>query len=132
MDLMLQIPDDIAPHLTEGGGDLSRVALESVALEALRAGRITKVQLRKMLGLERIELDGFLKAHGIYEEYTLEDFEQERQALKEAVHVPPAQGSMPVAASVVEACERLKTFGKSHGLSLGGLTLRELRHEARP
>lgn len=81
MDLMLQIPDDIAPHLTEGGGDLSRVALESVALEALRAGRITEVQLRKMLGLARIELDGFLKAHGIYEEYTLEDFEQERQAL---------------------------------------------------
>jgi hypothetical protein len=30
-------------------------------------------------GFER----GFLKAHGIYQEYTLEDFEQERQALKE-------------------------------------------------
>jgi VIT1/CCC1 family predicted Fe2+/Mn2+ transporter len=59
------------------------VALESVALEALRAGRITEVQLRQMLGLARIELDGFLKAHGIYQEYTLEDFEQERQALKE-------------------------------------------------
>jgi|HubBroStandDraft_2_1064218.scaffolds.fasta_scaffold633906_2 hypothetical protein len=51
--------------------------------------------------------------------------------LEEAVHVP-AQEPAPVAASVVEACERLKTFGKSHGLSLGGLTLRELRHEARP
>jgi hypothetical protein len=51
--------------------------------------------------------------------------------LEEAVHVPPAQGSA-VAASVAEACERLRTFGKSHGLSLGGLTLRELRHEARP
>jgi hypothetical protein len=81
MEVILQIPDAIAPHLTEDGGDLSRVALESVALEALRAGRITEVQLRKMLGLARIELDGFLKAHGIYQEYTLEDFEQERQAL---------------------------------------------------
>lgn len=83
MDLTVHIPDDIAPHLIEGGGDLSRVALESLALEALRAGRITKVQLRKMLGLARIELDGFLKAHGVYDAYTLEDFEQERQALKE-------------------------------------------------
>jgi hypothetical protein len=36
-----------------------------------------------IFGLGRIELDGFLKAHGIYQEYTLEDFEQERQALKE-------------------------------------------------
>jgi hypothetical protein len=83
MEVTLHIPDAIAHHLTEGGGDLSRVALESVALEALRVGRITEVQLRKMLGLARIELDGFLKAHGIHQEYTLEDFEQERQALKE-------------------------------------------------
>ena len=38
-----------------------------------------------MLGFEtRWEMDRFLKSHGIYEEYTLEDFEQERQALKDA------------------------------------------------
>ena len=30
------------------------------------------------------------------------------------------------------AIERLKTFGKTHGLSLGGMTIRELRDEARP
>ena len=58
-------------------------ALEAFALEELRAGHITESQLRKMLGLGRIQLDGFLKAHGIYQDYTLEDFEAERQALKE-------------------------------------------------
>jgi hypothetical protein len=26
----------------------------------------------------------------------------------------------------------LATFGKKHGLSLGGITIRDLRHEARP
>ena len=31
-----------------------------------------------------------------------------------------------------EAIERLRNFGKMHGLSLGGITIRELRHEARP
>ncbi len=31
-----------------------------------------------------------------------------------------------------EAIERLRTFGKTYGLSLGGMTIRELRHEARP
>jgi hypothetical protein len=31
-----------------------------------------------------------------------------------------------------QAIERLKTFGKTHGLSLGGMTIRELRDEARP
>jgi hypothetical protein len=38
----------------------------------------------------------------------------------------------PPAAEVVEAIERLRSFGKTHGLSLGGMTIRELRHEARP
>jgi hypothetical protein len=33
---------------------------------------------------------------------------------------------------VVEAIETLKGFGKAHRLSLGGMTIRELRHEARP
>ena len=33
---------------------------------------------------------------------------------------------------VFEAIETLKSFGKTHGLSLGGMTIRELRHEARP
>ena len=40
--------------------------------------------------------------------------------------------SSPPAKDVVEAIERLKTFGNTHGLSLGGMTIRELRHEARP
>ena len=85
MELTVQIPEDIATRL--GGHavhhELERRALEAFALEELRAGRITELQLRKMLGLARIELDGFLKAHGIYQDYTLEDFEQERRALKD-------------------------------------------------
>jgi Arc/MetJ-type ribon-helix-helix transcriptional regulator len=31
-----------------------------------------------------------------------------------------------------DAIERLRTFGRTHGLSLGGLTIRELRRETRP
>lgn len=30
------------------------------------------------------------------------------------------------------AIERLMAFGETHGLSLGGMTIRELREEARP
>jgi hypothetical protein len=42
-----------------------------------------------------------------------------------------SQPSRP-ATEVIEAIERLKSFGSTHGLSLGGMTIRELRHEARP
>jgi hypothetical protein len=83
MEVTLQIPDDIASHMTEAGVDLSRRALESFALEEFKSGRIIKPELRRLLGYgTRWKLDGFLKAHGVYEDYTLEDFEQERQALR--------------------------------------------------
>ena len=83
MEVTLQIPDAIAARLSQGGGDLTRRAQVAFALGEFKANRINKVQLRKMLGLERIELDGFFKANRVYEEYTIEDFEHERQALKE-------------------------------------------------
>ena len=37
-----------------------------------------------------------------------------------------------VGESVASAARRLGTFGKRHGLSLGGLTIKELLHESRP
>ena len=84
MEVTLQIPDEIARHMTQAGADLSRRALESFALEEFKSGRITKPELRKLLGFgTRWKLDGFLKSHGVYEDYTLEDFEQERQALRD-------------------------------------------------
>jgi hypothetical protein len=55
--------------------------------------------------------------------------------LEEATKLPPSVGiSQPDVPNreVIEAIERLKVFGKSQGLSLRGLTIRELRHEARP
>ena len=82
MEVTFQIPDEFAGS-SINAGDLSRRALEAFALEELRARRITEVELRKMLGLARIELDGFLKAHNIDPDYSIEDFERERQALKE-------------------------------------------------
>jgi hypothetical protein len=64
--------------------DLSRRALEALALEEFKSGHITKPELRRLLGFgTRWRLDGFLKAHDMYEDYTLEDFDQDRDALKQ-------------------------------------------------
>ena len=81
MEVTVQIPGDIAARLAEAG-DLSRRALESLALEELKAGNITEPELGLMLGLARLQIDGFLKSHGVYDDYTMEDFEEERAALK--------------------------------------------------
>ena len=83
MEVTLHIPDEVAERLTAAGKDLSRRALEALALEEYKAGRLTEAQLRQLLGFQtRHELDGFLKAHEVWLNYTLEDLERERAALR--------------------------------------------------
>ena len=42
------------------------------------------------------------------------------------------EGCQTPDSSVADAAHRLGTFGKRHGLSLGGLTIKELLNESRP
>jgi hypothetical protein len=82
MVVTLEIPDDVAERM---GGDLSRRALEALALEAYRAERITKPQLRRLLGFStRYALDGFLKEHNVYDGPTFEDVQRDLQDLAKA------------------------------------------------
>ena len=84
VNLTIEIPDDIAQRMSERGVDLSRRASEAFALDEFKRARISKAELRRLLGFgTRWQLDGFLNAHEVYEEYTLDDFQQEREALKD-------------------------------------------------
>jgi hypothetical protein len=51
--------------------------------------------------------------------------------LEEAAHNPAGAHKAVAAPARDEAIERLKVFGQAHRLSPGGITIRELRHEAR-
>lgn len=84
MHLTFEIPDAIAVRLSAlGGQDLSRRALEAFLAEEYRQDGITKPELRQLLGIETsYHLDGFLKAHDIWIEYTPEDAERERRSLE--------------------------------------------------
>ncbi len=83
MTVTVQIPDDLAQRLSAQGGDLSRRILEMLALEEFKSGHITKAELRQMLGFETtFQLDGFLKAHDVWIDYTAEDLERERVSLQ--------------------------------------------------
>jgi len=83
MDLTVHIPDDIASRLSAGGGDLSRRALEAWLAEEYKYDRLTKPELQRLLGIETsYELDGFLKAHDVWIDYTREDAERERRSLQ--------------------------------------------------
>jgi hypothetical protein len=50
MQVTVDIPDDLAERLKAAGGDLSRRALESFVLEEYKRARLTKPELRRLLG----------------------------------------------------------------------------------
>ncbi len=84
MELTVHIPDDIAPSLGADKAGLERRALEALALEEYKSDRITKKQLREMLGFEtRYELDGFFKAHSFYDGISAEEIMEQVEAAKQ-------------------------------------------------
>jgi predicted HTH domain antitoxin len=65
MEVRLHIPDDIAKRLSAVGGDVSRRALEAVAIEGFREQTLTLYQVSEMLGLSRDETEEFLGRHQV-------------------------------------------------------------------
>ena len=86
MSVTIELPEEIEQQLETEWGNLPRRALEALALEGYRSGALTLAQLRRMLEFEtRMEADAFLKQHGVYLEYSVEDLEQDRETLKRAL-----------------------------------------------
>jgi hypothetical protein len=78
MDVHLDIPEEFARHLAPDATGLARAALEALAADAVRSGRLTNFQARGLLGIQsRYEMDGFLKAHGVFLDITLEDVQRD-------------------------------------------------------
>ena len=61
MEILVHLPDDLAQRPNPG-----RDALESLAIEGYRSGSLSHYQASQLLGLARVEFDGFLKDRRIY------------------------------------------------------------------
>lgn len=78
MDVHIEIPEEFALQLASDSKGLARVALEALAAEGVRSGKLTTFQARRLLGIQsRYEMDGFLKAHGVYLDLSLEDVQKD-------------------------------------------------------
>lgn len=65
MEITLRIPDDVAKRLSAAGGDVSRRALEALAIEGYRDQTLTLYEISEMLGLSRVETEDFLGRHQV-------------------------------------------------------------------
>jgi hypothetical protein len=79
MEVKLHIPDDMALRLSADGADVSRRALEALALDGYRDQTLTLYQVSEMLGLSRIETEDFLGRHHVSLS-TIEEADLDREA----------------------------------------------------
>jgi hypothetical protein len=77
MHIALDIPDDFG-DLIAPDQDPARATLEALALEGYRSRRLGESAVRRLLGFgTRMEVHGFLKEHGVYLNYSMEDLEHD-------------------------------------------------------
>ena len=85
MQVTFSIPDDLAPQIISEGKEPARAALEALALEGYRSEQISEAEIRQLLGFEtRMEVHAFLKEHGAFLHYSLEDAAKDRESALQA------------------------------------------------
>jgi len=73
MQVTFNLPEEIVRYLGHDAQTLSRAALEALALEGIRAGKLSNAQARRVLGFRtRQQMDAFLQDHGVYLPLTIE------------------------------------------------------------
>jgi len=83
--IAVDVPDEIANRLETAWRDVSRGALEAVALEGYRDGTLSRDQVGQLLGLSLWETEAFLKQRQAYLQYTKDDLALDRTALDDAM-----------------------------------------------
>jgi predicted HTH domain antitoxin len=79
--IAVDLPEDIAKRLESAWHDLSRGALEAVAVEGYRDGTLSREQVGRLLGLSFWETEAFLKERQAYLAYAEQDLEDDLRDL---------------------------------------------------
>jgi predicted HTH domain antitoxin len=83
--IAVDIPDLIARMLKNAWHDVSRGALEAVALEGYRDGTLSRDQVGQLLGFSLWETEAFLKQRHAYLQYAEEDLASDRRDIDGAM-----------------------------------------------
>ena len=79
--ITIEIPDEIAAQIAAKGPELSRTALEALALEEFRAGTLNQHQVGHLLGLTRMEAEDFLARHADLYDFDPSELRREAEFL---------------------------------------------------
>ena len=82
----IQLPDSIIKELESTPGEISRRVLEAVALEGYRSQKLSRGEVRLLLGLTWHETEAFLLRHGMVCHDAAEDFEEDPKTVGRIVN----------------------------------------------
>lgn len=83
MQITIEIPEEMAQKIAAAGESLQRRTFEALVAEEYRLARLHKPDLRRILGLNTsAEIDAFLKAHQVFDDYSIDELNREAAALE--------------------------------------------------
>ncbi len=83
MNLAIELPEDIAQHLSQQWDNLPQRILEAIALEAYRSNTLTTAQIQTLLKLpSRWAVEDFLQQHHALIDYTTTDLDADVATLE--------------------------------------------------
>lgn len=89
MSITLELDSEAQQALEKAfGEELNRAAIEALAIEGYRLGKLSMHQVQELLGFEdRWETQDWLGGRGVSLSYTLEDLESDRATLDRVLHL---------------------------------------------
>lgn len=94
MQIVVHVPEALARRLGGTSATLSHAAFVALAIDAYRCGHLTEFELGDVLQLPtRHDLDGLLKQHGVFLDYTWDELQAERAILDRWRHAESDTGA---------------------------------------
>src|SRR5438105_2607942 len=121
MDITVRIPDDLASRLGTAR-EVGRRALEALALEEYRLGRLTKPDVQRLLGIDTHQaLGSFLSAHNA-----------DADSISKDAHVSVSEIAIDDRSRMLAHQAAANIVARRKGTTLGDLTIEDLINEGRP
>jgi hypothetical protein len=83
--ITIELPDALVKELETVPGEISRRVVEAVVLEGYRSERLSRGEVRQLLGLSWQGTEDFLAAHGLCYHYAVAELEEDRETLARAL-----------------------------------------------
>ena len=81
VEIRVMLPPEVADRFGETREEAARQLIESAAVEGYRSYRLSRGQVREMLGFNWTETEEFLARRGCVRHYSREDLDEDRQIL---------------------------------------------------